>query len=136
MKLSDHLVYINGDFVPRSEAKIGLSDLGFRAGYSVYDTIVIFDRIRENVILSPNRSFRMNVNISINESITRSLATSLTTLTVILAMLLFGGVSLRDFLYVLLLGVMIGTYSAIFIASQILVAWESRGFLIWRKKIQ
>ena len=105
-------------------------------GYSVNDTIVIFDRIRENVILSPNRSFTMNVNISINESITRSLATSLTTLTVILAMLLFGGVSLRDFLYVLLLGVMIGTYSSIFIASQILVAWESRGFLIWRKKIQ
>ena len=77
----------------------------------------------------------LDVNISINESVTRSLATSLTTLTVIFAMLLFGGISLRDFLYVLLLGVIIGTYSSIFIASQILVVWESRGFLIWRKKI-
>ena len=104
-------------------------------GYSVNDTIVIFDRVRENVILSPNRSFRLNVNVSINESIVRSLATSVTTLTVILSMLFFGGNSLRDFLLVLLLGVIIGTYSSIFIASQVLVIWESRGLLFWRKKV-
>ena len=104
-------------------------------GYSVNDTIVIFDRVRENVILSPNRSFRLNVNVSINESIVRSLATSITTLTVILSMLFFGGNSLRDFLLVLLLGVIIGTYSSIFIASQVLVLWESRGLLFWRKKV-
>lgn len=104
-------------------------------GYSVNDTIVIFDRVRENVTLAPNRAFRTNVNISINESITRSLGTSVTTLTVILAILLFGGVSLRDFLYVLLSGVIVGTYSSIFIAAQILVAWDSRGLLFWRRKI-
>jgi|TARA_B100002003_G_C14028483_1_gene495821 preprotein translocase subunit SecF len=104
-------------------------------GYSVNDTIVIFDRVRENVSLAPNRAFRANVNISINESITRSLGTSVTTLTVILAILLFGGVSLRDFLYVLLSGVIVGTYSSIFIAAQILVAWDSRGILFWRRKI-
>ena len=92
-------------------------------GYSVNDTIVIFDRIRENVILVPSREFRTTVNASIRESIIRSLGTSITTGTVILAMLLFGGESLRDFLIVLLLGIIVGTYSSIFIASQTLVAW-------------
>lgn len=102
-------------------------------GYSVNDTIVIFDRIRENVNLAPGREFRSTVNISINESITRSLGTSLTTMTVIMAMLLFGGASLRDFLIVLLSGVIVGTYSSIFIAAQVLVLWESRAFLPWRR---
>jgi preprotein translocase subunit SecF len=102
-------------------------------GYSVNDTIVIFDRIRENVTLAPGREFRTTVNISINESVTRSLGTSITTTTVILAMLLFGGASLRDFLIVLLAGVMIGTYSSIFVAAQVLVLWERRSFLPWRK---
>jgi preprotein translocase subunit SecF len=102
-------------------------------GYSVNDTIVIFDRIRENVTLAPGREFRSTVNLSINESVTRSLGTSITTMTVILAMLLFGGASLRDFLIVLLAGVMIGTYSSIFIAAQVLVLWERRGFLPWRR---
>ena len=102
-------------------------------GYSVNDTIVIFDRIRENVTLAPGREFRNTVNLSINESVTRSLGTSITTVTVILAMLLFGGASLRDFLIVLLLGVLVGTYSSIFVAAQVLVLWERRSFLPWRK---
>jgi preprotein translocase subunit SecF len=102
-------------------------------GYSVNDTIVIFDRIRENVTLAPGRDFRSTVNLSINESVTRSLGTSITTTTVILAMLLFGGASLRDFLIVLLAGVLIGTYSSIFVAAQVLVLWERRAFLPWRK---
>jgi len=102
-------------------------------GYSVNDTIVIFDRIRENVTLAPGREFRSTVNISINESVTRSLGTSITTVTVILAMLLFGGVSLRDFLIVLLLGVLVGTYSSMFVAAQVLVLWERRSLLPWRK---
>jgi len=102
-------------------------------GYSVNDTIVIFDRIRENVTLAPGRDFRSTVNLSINESVTRSLGTSITTTTVILAMLLFGGASLRDFLMVLLAGVLIGTYSSTFIADQVLVLWERRAFLQWRK---
>ncbi len=96
-------------------------------GYSVNDTIVIFDRIRENVLLVPSREFRLTVNASIRESIIRSLGTSVTTSTVILAMLLFGGQSLRDFLIVLLLGVIVGTYSSIFIAAQVLVLWEQGG---------
>ena len=102
-------------------------------GYSVNDTIVIFDRIRENVTLAPGRDFRSTVNLSISESVTRSLGTSITTVTVILAMLLFGGATLRDFLIVLLLGVVIGTYSSIFVAAQVLVLWQQRSFLPWRK---
>ena len=93
-------------------------------GYSVNDTIVVFDRIRENQLRLPNRVFSETVNLAINESIGRSLNTSVTTSLVILAMLLFGGTSLRDFLLVLLLGVIIGTYSSIFIAAQFLVFWE------------
>lgn len=104
-------------------------------GYSVNDTIVIFDRVRENVILVPSREFRTTVNASIRESIVRSLGTSVTTGTVILAMLLFGGESLRDFLIVLLLGVIIGTYSSVFIASQTLVAWSEGEFGRWFRRI-
>ena len=103
-------------------------------GYSVNDTIVIFDRIRENVTLAPGREFRATVNLSINESITRSLGTSVTTMTVILAILLFGGASLRDFMIVLLAGVMGGTYSSIFVAAQVLALWERRRFLPWRRE--
>ena len=95
-------------------------------GYSVNDTIVIFDRVRENAILNPNKNLKNVINQSINESITRSLGTSITTVTVIMAMLLFGGSTLRDFLLVLLLGVIVGTYSSIFVASQILAIWESK----------
>ena len=93
-------------------------------GYSVNDTIVIFDRIRENQILNRSREFFDTVNKSVKESITRSLGTSITTSTVILSMLLFGGQSLRDFLIVLLLGVIIGTYSSIFVASNLLILWR------------
>jgi len=97
-------------------------------GYSVHDTIVIFDRIRENVSLAPSRPFSASVNISINESFARSLSTSITTALTILALLLFGGETLRDFLIVLLSGVIVGTYSSIFLAAQILVAWENRDY--------
>ena len=79
-------------------------------GYSVNDTIVVFDRIRENQLRLPNRAFSETVNLAINESIGRSLNTSVTTSLVILAMLLFGGDSLRDFLIVLLLGVIIRSF--------------------------
>ncbi|MEE8046080.1 MAG: protein translocase subunit SecF, partial [Dehalococcoidia bacterium] len=91
------------------------------------------DRIRENVTLAPGREFRSTVNLAINESVTRSLGTSITTMTVILAMLLFGGASLRDFLIVLLAGVIVGTYSSIFVAAQLLVLWERRALLPWRR---
>ena len=93
-------------------------------GYSVNDKIVIFDRIRENLIVNKSTEFINVVNKSVGESVTRSLGTSITTSIVILSMLLYGGQSLRDFLIVLLLGVIIGTYSSIFVASNLLLTWR------------
>ena len=97
-------------------------------GYSVNDTIVVFDRLRENVINYPTRSFRDNVNVSISESLSRSLNTRLTLLFTLLALLLFGGATIQTFLIVLLIGVVVGTYSSIAIASQVLAAWEAGDF--------
>ena len=93
-------------------------------GYSVNDTIVVFDRIRENVARNVDRPLPGIVNTSIMESIGRSLNTSLTTLLVLLALLLIGGPTIRDFLLVLAVGVVIGTYSSVCIASQFLVIWD------------
>ena len=97
-------------------------------GYSVNDTIVIFDRLRENAINYPARTLQENVNVSISESIGRSLNTSLTLMFTLLALLLFGGPTIREFLWVLLIGVVVGTYSSIGIASSVLVAWENGDF--------
>ncbi len=94
------------------------------AGYSVNDTIVVFDRIRENVARDIDRPLGESVNISIMESMGRSLGTSLTTTFALLALILIGGATLREFLLVLLIGTIAGTYSSIFIASQFLVMWE------------
>lgn len=93
-------------------------------GYSVNDTIVVFDRLRENVLLYPNRPLAANANLSISETIGRSLNTSLTLLFTLLALILFGGPTIRVFLWVLLIGVIAGTYSSIGIATNLLVAWE------------
>jgi len=93
-------------------------------GYSVNDTIVVFDRIRENVLTYPNRELAEVVNLSISETIGRSLNTSLTLLFTLMAMILFGGQTIREFLLVLLVGVIAGTYSSIGLASQLLVTWE------------
>ena len=96
----------------------------FVIGYSVNDTIVVFDRIRENVTRMQGQPLEVAVNNSILESLGRSMATSLTLLFAILALLLLGGESIREFLIVLLIAVITGTYSSICIASQFLVVWE------------
>ncbi len=93
-------------------------------GYSVNDTIVVFDRIRENVTTYPNRELSEVVNLSISETIGRSLNTSLTLLMTLMALFLFGGSTIREFLLVLLIGVVAGTYSSIGIASQVIISWE------------
>ena len=95
-------------------------------GYSVNDTIVVFDKIRENVLLYANRPFYEVVNLSISETIGRSLNTSFTLLVTLLALLMFGGATIREFLYVLIIGVIAGTYSSIAIATQVLVSWEQK----------
>jgi preprotein translocase subunit SecF len=95
-------------------------------GYSINNTVVIFDRIRENVSRHISPDFAVTVNSSIVETLGRSLNTSLTTLFVILALFLFGGATLHYFVLVLLLGIIIGTYSSVCIAGQLLVVWEKK----------
>ena len=94
-------------------------------GYSVNDTIVVFDRIRENMARSTGIPLETTVNNSIMDTIGRSLNTSLTTMFVLLALFLLGGVTIHNFVLVLLIGVIVGTYSSICIASQLLVVWEN-----------
>ena len=93
-------------------------------GFSVHDTIVVFDRIRENIRRMPGREFGAVVNDSLTQTLARSLNTSLTLIFTLAALLLFGGVTIRTFLLALLIGTISGTYSSIFIASQLLVMWE------------
>lgn len=94
-------------------------------GFSVHDTIVVFDRIRENLSLHVSPKFEEIVNYSIVQTLVRSLNTSITVVITLSALYLFGGSSTRDFVLALLIGVVIGTYSSIFNASQVLVAWEN-----------
>jgi preprotein translocase subunit SecF len=93
-------------------------------GFSVHDTIVVFDRIRETMAHDPYVPFEEAVNASLTETLTRSVNTSLVVVFTVTAMLLIGGETIRDFLLVLLVGVVAGTYSSIFIAAQLLVVWE------------
>ena len=95
-------------------------------GFSLYDTIIVFDRIRENVPRMPNAAFSQVVNRSMSEVIVRSLATSFCTMLPVLALFLFGGETLRDFAFALLVGTLSGTYSSVFIASPVLMLWKER----------
>jgi preprotein translocase subunit SecF len=95
-------------------------------GYSLNDTIVVFDRIRENMKLRRKESYREVINRSINECLSRTVLTSVTTFFVALALYLFGGPVIHDFAFALTFGVVIGTYSSMFIASPILVWWYER----------
>ncbi len=97
-------------------------------GYSVNDSIVVFDRIRENMSKRTSSPIETIVNNSITETLPRSMNTSLTTLFVLLALFLFGGATIHNFILVLLIGVITGTYSSLCIASQLLVVWERGGF--------
>ena len=96
-------------------------------GYSINDSVVVFDRIRENLIRRRYDNFEETVNESLNQTLSRSINTSLTTLLVLFAIFFFGGETLRYFALALILGISLGTYSSIFIASPLLVTW-------WMKK--
>jgi SecD/SecF fusion protein len=95
-------------------------------GYSIYDTIIVFDRIRENVPRMPRAAFSQIVNRSMSEVLNRSLATSFSTLLAVCSLLIFGGSTLQDFAFAMLVGILSGTYSSIFIASPVLTAWKER----------
>lgn len=98
-------------------------------GFSVHDTIIVFDRIRENLRVHAGQSLSFIVNHSISQTIVRSLNTSLTVLFVLLAMLLFGGETIRYFVLALFIGIAAGTYSSIFVASPLLLIMQNR----WRR---
>jgi len=92
-------------------------------GYSVNDTIVVFDRIREDLRLVRNKSFKEICNLSINQTLSRTLLTSLTTLITVVMLLVFGGGAINDFALALFIGVLVGTYSSIFVATPVVLAW-------------
>ena len=97
------------------------------AGYSLTDTVVIFDRIRENMAKMKSKAELASIiNRSINEVLSRTLITTLTTLIAIGAILVFGGPVLFDFSYALFIGVLVGTYSSIFVASPLIFLWKSK----------
>ncbi len=95
-------------------------------GYSLNDTIIVYDRIRENLGKHHKESFPFVVNRSINETLSRTLLTSGTTLLVVLALFLLGGGVIHNFAFAMLIGVLIGTYSSIFVASPILILWQQK----------
>ncbi|MFA5514906.1 MAG: protein translocase subunit SecF [Desulfuromonadales bacterium] len=94
-------------------------------GYSLNDTIIIYDRIRENLGKMSQHSFSAIVNRSINETLSRTILTSGTTLLVVFALFIFGGGVIHNFAFALLVGIVVGTYSSIFIASPVLLFWET-----------
>lgn len=95
-------------------------------GYSLNDTIVVYDRIRENFSLRRRESYEKMIDISINQSLSRTVITSLTTLVVIFFLFFYGGEVIHDFAFALMVGIIVGTYSSIFVASPVLVEWQNR----------
>jgi SecD/SecF fusion protein len=95
-------------------------------GFSLYDTIIVFDRVRENIPRMPSAAFSQIVNRSMSEVVVRSLATSFCTLLPVLALFFFGGETLKDFAFALIVGTASGTYSSIFIAAPVLTHWKER----------
>ena len=106
------------------------------AGYSLTDTVVVFDRIRENLARKRGKLGEI-INLSVNEVLSRTIVTSSTVFLVVLALFFFGGVVLRDFALAMILGVLVGTYSSVFVASPIVYAWrkEAKRVVVKREKV-
>jgi preprotein translocase subunit SecF len=103
-------------------------------GYSIHDTIVLFDRVRENVRKDTRKDLRTIVNDSINQTLSRTILTSLTVVIVVAALYFFGGSVIHDFAFALLVGVVFGTYSSVFIAAPVVLAWDKYKPLTAKKK--
>ena len=95
-------------------------------GYSLNDTIVVFDRIRENAIKHARESLDTIVNISLNSTLGRTIVTSLTTFVVVLSLFLFGGEVIKNFAFALIVGIFVGTYSSIYVASPVMMYFEKK----------
>ena len=95
-------------------------------GYSVNDTIVVFDRIREDLQLVKNKSYSFIANLAINKTLSRTLLTSITTLITIVMLLIFGGGAVQDFAVALFIGILVGTYSSIFIATPVMLLMQRK----------
>jgi preprotein translocase subunit SecF len=94
------------------------------AGYSLTDTVVVFDRIRENLKLRHRDSLDVTINRAVNQVLSRTVVVSLTVILVLIPLTLFGGEVLHDFSLALLMGVVVGTYSSVFVASPLLILWK------------
>ena len=125
---------IIGHFMGWQADSLFLTALLTVIGFSVHDTIVVFDRIRENSNLYRRVDYETIVNHSIVQTLDRSINTQLTVMITLLALALFGGISIRHFVVVLLVGVFSGTYSSIFNASPILVVWENKEWQNWFRR--
>jgi SecD/SecF fusion protein len=95
-------------------------------GYSIMDTIVVFDRIRENLKLVKDKPYKEIVNMSINQTLSRTVLTAFTVFIVVFILFLFGGTAINDFVFVMMLGVVIGTYSSVIVASPIIAVWHKK----------
>jgi len=122
------LVIVTGIFVlmGRDISLTAVAALLTVLGYSMNDTVVVFDRIRENVKLKTCKSYAENINLSLNQTLNRTILTSLTTFIVVLILFIGGGVAINDFVLIMMLGIVIGTYSSIFIASPIVLWWHGK----------
>jgi len=104
------------------------------AGYSINDTVVIYDRIRENLRLAKKTNLKDVINLSVNQTLPRTVLTNFTALSVVVILFLFGGDVLSDFSYCLLVGFVSGVYSTVFVASPLLIAWEKKRAVVPVKK--
>ncbi len=103
-------------------------------GYSLNDTIVVFDRIRENLKKLRTKGLQEIINTSINQTLSRTIITALTTLFALIVLFIFGGSVIRDFALAMIIGILVGTYSSIYIASPILIEWHARAERLQKKK--
>jgi preprotein translocase subunit SecF len=123
-----------GHFIHWQADSLFLTALLTVIGFSVHDTIVVYDRIRENANIYRRIPYETLVNHSIVQTLVRSINTQLTVLITLLALALFGGVTIRHFVTILLIGVFSGTYSSIFNAASILVVWENKEWRNWFRR--
>ena len=126
-----HDVIITVGVFALTEREISLSIIAALltiVGYSLNDTIIVFDRIRENLRRLRRRPFEEVMNLSINETLSRTILTSATTLIVVIALFVLGGNVIHDFAFAMLIGILVGTYSSVFVASPVLLLWQGSLF--------